>query len=257
MRKTLIGLGSLAIALAAATPAFAQGDSSDGIIITGGASVVSDYRFRGVSQTGEDAAIQGTIGVAHSSGLYAGAWGSSVDLTASDGARLNTELDFYAGYSREVSPGITADVGLLYYFYPKTGSSNAATDYFEPYASLSGDLGPVNAKVGLAYAWGGQNALGNDDNIYAYTDLKTAIPSTPFTLKGHVGYTDGSLASTSGAISGNYWDWSVGAEASYKMLTFGVSYVDTDVRNAPFSVSPGANAIGSDSGLVFSVGASF
>src|SRR3546814_9616867 len=82
-------------------------------------------------------------------------------------------------------PGVTADVGLLYYFYPKDG--NAATDFFEPYASLSGSLGPVNAKVGLAYAWEGQNALGNDDDIYVYTDLSTAVPGTPFKLKGHVG----------------------------------------------------------------------
>src|SRR3546814_4949242 len=115
-----------------------------------------------------EAAIRGSIGVSHSSGLYAGVWGSSIDLVAADGADLNTELDFYAGYSREIMPGVTADVGLLYYFYPKDG--NAATDFFEPYASLSGSLGPVNAKVGLAYAWEGQNALGNDDDIYVYTD---------------------------------------------------------------------------------------
>src|SRR3546814_4715721 len=67
MRKTLIGLGSLAIALAA-TPATAQDDNS-GITITGSAAVVSDYRFRGVSQTGEEAAIQGSIGISHESGL--------------------------------------------------------------------------------------------------------------------------------------------------------------------------------------------
>ncbi|HEY9581236.1 MAG TPA: TorF family putative porin [Rhizorhapis sp.] len=250
MRKTLIGLGSLAIALAA-TPATAQDDNS-GITITGSAAVVSDYRFRGVSQTGEEAAIQGSIGISHESGLYAGVWGSSVDLGATDGVvfdDLNTKLDAYVGYKREVVPGLTADVGLLYYYYPK--DSNIATDYFEPYVSLSGSLGPVNAKVGLNYAWGGQNALGNDDSIYAYSDLNTAIPNTPFTLKGHVGYTDGSMAPWSGAQSGNYWDWSVGAEASYKILTFGVSYVDTDVRNSI------ANDVGSDSGLVFSVGASF
>src|SRR3546814_155397 len=117
--------------------------------------------------------------------------------------------------------------------------------------SLSGSLGPVNAKVGLAYAWEGQNALGNDDDIYVYTDLSTAVPGTPFKLKGHVGYSDGSLAPLAGAQSGNYWDWSVGAEASYRMLTLGVSYVDTDVGNT------WANPAGSDSGLVFSIGASF
>ncbi|MBB4640807.1 TorF family putative porin [Rhizorhapis suberifaciens] len=257
MRKSILGLSAVLLATVA-TPAFAQ-DDADGITITGGATVVSDYRFRGVSQTGEEAAIQGTINVTHESGLYAGVWGSSIDLVAG-ASDLNTELDFYAGYSREVIPGLTADLGLLYYYYPKDG--DVATDFFEPYFSLSGAVGPVNAKVGVAYAFEGQNALGDDDNIYVYTDANTAIPGTPFKLKGHVGYTDGALASTglTGALSGNYWDWSVGAEASYKALTFGVSYVDTDIKNdafgGPFG-SPGANAIGSDAGIVFSVGASF
>lgn len=251
MRKSILGLSAVLLATVA-TPAFAQ-DDADGITITGGATVVSDYRFRGVSQTGEEAAIQGTINVTHESGLYAGVWGSSIDL---EGTGLGgSELDAYVGYSREVVPGLTADVGLLYYYYPK--NADFASDYFEPYFSLSGAIGPVNAKVGVAYAWEGQNALLDDDNIYVYTDANTAIPGTPFKLKGHVGYTDGILSYTSGAISGNYWDWSVGAEASYKALTFGVSYVDTDVKNDAFSTSPGANAIGSDAGIVFSVGASF
>src|SRR3546814_13206433 len=87
MRKTLIGLGSLAIALTA-TPATAQDDHIR-ITFTRSAAVVSDYRFRGVSQTGEDAAIQGSIGISHESGLYAGVWGSSVDLGATDGVVLD------------------------------------------------------------------------------------------------------------------------------------------------------------------------
>lgn len=256
MRKSILGLSAVLLATVA-TPAFAQ-DDADGITITGSATVVSDYRFRGVSQTNEEAAIQGSINVAHESGLYAGVWGSSSSVVDS------AELDFYAGYSREVIPGLTADLGLLYYYFPKNG--NVATDYFEPYFSLSGAVGPVNAKVGVAYAWEGQNALPDtdgvapfedDDNVYVYADANTAIPGTPFKLKGHVGYTDGSQAQFSGAISGNYWDWSLGAEASYKSLTFGVSYVDTDVKNDPFSFSPGANAIGSDAGVVFSVSANF
>lgn len=252
MRKSILGLSAVLLATVA-TPAFAQ-DDADGITITGGATVVSDYRFRGVSQTSEEAAIQGTINVTHESGLYAGVWGSSVDFFG------GSELDAYVGYSREVVPGLTADVGLLYYYYPK--KADFASDYFEPYFSLSGAIGPVNAKVGVAYAWEGQNALLDDDNIYVYTDANTAIPGTPFKLKGHVGYTDGALASTglTGALSGNYWDWSLGAEASYKALTFGVSYVDTDIKNDAFGGvggSAGANAFGSDAGVVFSVGANF
>src|SRR3546814_11641049 len=105
MRKTLSSLGNLAIALAA-TPATAQDDNS-GITITGSAAVVSDYRFRGVSQTGEEAAIQGSIGISHERGLYAGVWGSSVDLGATDGVAFddfNTKLNAYVCNKRENVP---------------------------------------------------------------------------------------------------------------------------------------------------------
>jgi uncharacterized protein (TIGR02001 family) len=40
--------------------------------------VVSDYRFRGISQTDKDFAVQGGLTVSHESGLYASVWGSSV-----------------------------------------------------------------------------------------------------------------------------------------------------------------------------------
>lgn len=246
MRKSILGLSAVLLATVA-TPAFAQ-DAGDGITISGGATVVSDYRFRGVSQSNEEAAIQGTINVSHDSGAYVGVWGSSIGFGG------GTELDIYGGFATEITPGITADIGLLYYYYPNAAGNS---DFFEPYFSLSGAIGPVDAKVGVAYAIEDQSALGDDDNIYVYGDASTAIPGTPFTLKGHVGYTDGATSGFSGAISGNYWDWSVGAEASYKNLTLGVAYVDTDVKDEPFSTSPGANALGSDAGVVFSLGASF
>jgi len=71
--------GALLLA-ATATPAFAQEetDAPAPITITGSATVVSDYRFRGFSQSNEEAAIQGGFTVTHESGLYVGTWGSSI-----------------------------------------------------------------------------------------------------------------------------------------------------------------------------------
>src|SRR3546814_10752077 len=109
----------------------------------------------------------------------AGVWDSSVDLGATDGVvfdDLNTKLDAYVGYKREVVPGLTADVGLLYYYYPK--DSNIATDYFEPYVSLSVSLGPVNAKVGLNYAWGGQNADRKSTRMNSSHKCASRMPSS-------------------------------------------------------------------------------
>jgi uncharacterized protein (TIGR02001 family) len=215
----------------AATPALAQDEDSSGLSVSGNVAVVTDYRFRGVSQTGGDFAIQGGIDVAHDSGFYVGTWGSSIQ----GGQPLGEmELDVYAGWTGEVSPGVTFDVGLLYYIYPTGDVAGADTDFFEPYASIGTTLGPVGATVGVAYAWD-QSALGDNDNLYVYTDWSLGIPDSPVSLTAHLGYTDGVLAPTLlsqpllGDDSG--FDWSLGASMPvYGGLTLGVAYVGTEGR---------------------------
>jgi uncharacterized protein (TIGR02001 family) len=209
-----------------ASPALAdETDPPSEVTVTGNVALVTDYRFRGIGLSGGDAAIQGSINVNHSSGLYAGVWGSSLEDSAVYG---HTELDFYAGWTGAIANGLTADVGLLYYVYPNGTVGDA--NVFEPYASLSTTMGPVSAKVGMAYAWK-QDSLGGDDNLYIFTDLGVGIPNTPVSLSAHAGYTSGALSpnlltltSTDGG-----WDYSVGGTfAINKNLSVGVSYVGVD-----------------------------
>ena len=210
----------------AAAPAFAdETDAPSAITVTGNVALVTDYRFRGLSLSGGDIAVQGSMNVNHSSGLYAGVWASSLEDSAIYG---HTEVDVYAGWTGAVASGLTADVGLLYYVYPngKVGDANV----FEPYASVTAALGPVTAKVGGNYAWK-QDSLGGDDNLYLYGELGAGIPTTPVSVSAHLGYTSGALspnlltlASTDGG-----WDYSVGATfAATKYLSFGVSYIGVD-----------------------------
>ena len=141
------------------------------------------------------------------------------------------------------------DVGLLYYAYP----SNAAgfdAEYFEPYVTVTGTLGPVTAKVGANYAWD-QDSLGGNDSLYLRTDLSTAIPQTPITLSAHLGYTDGVLAPPllAGTADDTGLDWSLGASATVLgSLTLGVSYVGVE--------GPSIDGF-TDDAVVFSLGASF
>lgn len=238
MRKIILGLSAVALAVVAA-PAMAQEEATDGVTITGGAAVVSDYRFRGLSQSGEEAAIQGWATLSHESGFYAGFWGSSINFAN------GTEIDAIVGYAKEVAEGVTIDGGLTYYIYP---GSTYSSDVFEPYLSVTGMLGPVKAKVGVAYIFDGQAAALNQDNVYLYTDLSTAIPNTPLTLKAHYGYNDGYVGA-----GGNYADYSVGVDATWKALTFGVSYVNT----TGFANKAGKELAGADGAVLFSVSAAF
>ena len=177
----------------AATPAFAdETDPPKDFTFSGYVQGVSDYRFRGYSLSGGDAALQGTINLNHSSGFYAGAWASSLDGNGPIlGFYGDVELDLYAGWTGPVTSGLTADVGILRYVYPSNDGAGPA-DFWEPYASLSTTVGPVGAKLGVAYA-PDQDALFDEDNLYVYTDLSASIPNTPISLSGHLGYTDGIL----------------------------------------------------------------
>jgi len=258
--------------LAMASPALAQGATESPITISGTFGLVSDYRFRGVSQSDEEMAVQGGITVSHQSGFYAGTWGSSLAGWGTFGGG-NIELDLFAGYRKELANGLTVDGGVLVYTYPGGASK---TTFAEPYVKLSGAVGPVSVLGGVAYA-PKQAALGNysstpqsagqkQDNLYLWSDASGAIPGTPVTLKAHLGYSDGNPGlgpnGTSVAPTGEYLDWSIGADVVFGPLTFGVAYVDTDIsRSESAYLLPNfANSNGgsiADAKAVFMVTAAF
>jgi uncharacterized protein (TIGR02001 family) len=238
MRKSILGLSAVALFASLSTPALAQEEeAAEPITITGSAALVSDYRFRGFSQSSQNVAVQAGITATHESGFYVGTWGSSISFAGS------SEVDIFGGWSGAVAEGVTVDVGLLYYLYPKHGGGD--TDFFEPYINLIGTVGPATIKVGANYAWS-QSALVDNDAIYLHAEPSIAIPGTPFGLNGHLGYA--SSDAFPGGFDGEVWDWSLGATATWKNLTFGVSYVDTD--------EPG-QIRGSDAAVVFSLTAAF
>lgn len=266
--------------LLAATPAAAQDTAPPAAVtVTGSVAVVSDYRFRGVSQSDGDAALQGGATVTHRSGGYAGVWGSNLAGWGTFGG-ANLELDLIAGYKLPVRGG-ALDIGLTWYLYP--GGADK-TDVAEPYAKLSGTIGPATLLAGVAYAppqqalgrWyaGGADAAtgvytdpgDTKDNLYLWSDAAVAVPRTPLTAKLHLGHSNGNAGlgpnGTSVAPTGDYWDWLVGADAVLGPVTLGVAWIDTDIpereaaRLRPnFATVDGRSISGSK--VVFSASASF
>ncbi|WP_324828295.1 TorF family putative porin [Qipengyuania zhejiangensis] len=232
MRTSFRGLMAASLATASllsATPVLAQDegedDGIDGVTISANVALTTDYRFRGVSLSGGDPALQGGFDVAHESGFYVGTWASSIKGGPAYG---DMELDLYAGWGGNITDAVSVDVGILYYLYPSE-DLGLDTDYWEPYASLGFNLGPAEATVGVAYAFE-QDSLGGDDNLYVYTDLGFGLPNTPITLNGHLGYTDGALAPPLLAGTGDDTgiDWSIGASVAKGNFEVGVSYVGVD-----------------------------
>lgn len=239
MRFSMITLGGLL--LAAATPAMAQDEEpAPAVTVTGGVTGVTDYRFRGLTQSDKKVALQGTVNVNHESGFYIGTWASTIDDSVSLPGYGDVEVDLYAGYTKTFEGGVGIDVGLLYYLYPIDTAPGADTNFFEPYASVMYTVGPVTAKVGANYSWGGQPGLADNDSLYLRGDLTVAVPGTPVSILGHVGVTDGQLGILS--PDGDYKDWMLGVEVAKGFIKGGVQYIDTDITNA----GGYADAIGAD-----------
>ena len=277
-------LAAALLATGLAVPATAQETAPPKpVTVSGSVGLVSDYRFRGVSQSDENLAVQGGFTIAHESGLYIGTWGSNLAGWGTFGG-ANMELDLIAGYKFPVGGG-TLDVGATWYMYPG-GFDN--TDFIEPYAKLSGTLGPASLTAGVAYA-PKQEALGSwylngtsaasgvydrpgdkNDNLYVWGDVAAAIPNTGLTAKAHIGASKGNKGlgpfATSVAPTGEYVDWMLGADYAIPTtpLTLGVAYIDTNIseREAAYlqpSFSKGQDGTGTIAGstVVVSLTAAF
>jgi uncharacterized protein (TIGR02001 family) len=216
--------------------------------VTGEVSLLSDYRFRGVSRSDEDPAVQAAVNVNHASGLYVGARGTT--LRGLDSFRLrdpafrdlgDVELDLYGGYGAQLGGGFSVDAGLLYYLFL---GGEGRTDYVEPYASLSYLIGPVDLTAGAKYA-PSQGAIGDEDMLYLFGQADISIPFRPWRFSALVGHQDwGSF--------GGYWTWSLGVEHRLRLArgadaAIGLRYVDTSLPSLA----------GQDAGVVASLGFRF
>ena len=240
MGRRLVLLAFLAFA---AAPARAAGDEAGSAPkLTFEAEALSDYRFRGISLSGGEPAVQTEALLEFDSGVWASAWGSTLSGT-------DVELQLGLGYSHDIFSRLNLEVSLNYYAYPSDGASN----YFEGAAALSYPFGALTPKLGIEYA-PAQDHLRDEsgakkDNLYAFLALELALPKTPITLDGQVGYETGVFDTRS---AGGKWDWRIGAKARTRWLDFGLAYVDSNGRLRSRS---GRNLAGEQ--LVASVGKSF
>ncbi len=229
MKKTLIALSLAAMTL----PALAQQKAPEpDFTITGNFGITTDYRFRGVSQSNKDPAVQGGIDFAHKSGFYLGNWNSSVSEWAS-AFGSGIEMDLYGGYKTEIA-GVAVDAGLIYYYYP--GAQQSATSTFNPFNTrelyLGFGYGPISLKMSrtmsdryFALGKGNDTSLTRDASGTMYYDVtytKEIMDKT--TLKLHFGSLD--LANQTPGTS-SIRDYSVGLAYDVSGWILGATYVKT------------------------------
>jgi uncharacterized protein (TIGR02001 family) len=271
MRSSIL---SLSVAAALATPMLAAAQTPASSPVSGNMSIVSDYRFRGISQTYLGPAIQGGIDYAHPSGFYLGNWNSSVATQVFTGGS-GIEMDFYGGYKMSIGD-IGIDVGAIYYYYPNAEFQNATFgnakfDNFEVYLGaswkwLSGKFFyAVSDYFGLASEqsqggyWSNRDTgamLGStsDSSGTWYLDLNASFPLTKeFSVVAHYGMLEVNKYSEL-----DYKDWKLGVTYDLSGWVLGAAYVDSDADGGWYYTggSKGNKATG-DSTIVFSVTKTF
>ena len=245
MRKSIL---SAAVAAALLVPGLAAAQAAASPI-TGNMSLVSDYRFRGLTQTFEEPALQGGFDYAHSSGIYLGNWNSSISDNFYAGSPL--EMDFYGGYKGAAGP-LGYDVGVLYYYYPGSNLAGVGTiDNLEVYAGVSWKFISLKYFHAVSDFFGAPNTDGSN-----YIDLSATWDlGQGWGVNGHVGH-----QKVKNASALDYTDYKIGITKDVSGWVFGASFIDTDADSAVYTftnASSGTTKNVGDSTLVLSVSKTF
>lgn len=241
MQKKLI---AVAVAGALATPLAAVAQVSYNV------GVVSDYLFRGVSQTHGKPAVSAGIDYAHSSGFYVGAWASTVTWVKDFLGKGSLEVDLYGGYKGSLGGDWSYDVGYIAYNYPGHGSA------IQSVAGVPVLANPNTQELylGLGYKWlsakysyatsshfigwygsGTTATVDQKTNGSNYLELNANYDlGDGLTLVGHIGQQKVKNISANtgwtGVANADYTDWKIGVTKDVGFGVVGLAYSDTDTK---------------------------
>lgn len=212
MRNSLIAAALLA-AFGASTPALADVSANVGL--------ASEYSYRGVSQSDNNPALSGGVDYSHASGLYLGAWASTISWLEDFGVYSSSkvEVDLYGGYKFEVAPDLGLDVGVLRYQYPGDRiAGQVSPNTTEVY--VAGTYKMVTVKYSHAVT----NLFGfADSEDSTYLEANASFPIADlFNLDLHVG-----KQSVENNGDADYTDYKVAATKDFGFLTGSLAYVGT------------------------------
>ena len=243
MKKIVTPL-MLALAFASAGTAMAQtAPAAPESSLSFNVGAVSEYRYRGYSQSRFEPAVQGGADYADKSGVYVGVWGSGIKWVKDGGGKSNMEVDIYGGYKFSVGE-VAYDIGFLRYEYANNNLPvSANTNEF--YGAVT--MGPTTLK----YSQSTGNLFGfADSKGSSYVDLTANFDlGSGFTLTPHMGY-----QKVKGAGNGiySYTDLALTvAKDLGNSLTASAALIGTDAKTGSY-VSPAGKQLGK-SGLVVGI----
>jgi uncharacterized protein (TIGR02001 family) len=211
---------TLALASVGVTSARAE-DAKPDHEISYNAAVTTDYRYRGISQSRLKPALQGGADYVHNpSGFYAGTWLSTIHWIKDSGGDGNVEWDIYGGKRGEIAPGISYDVGGLYYLYPSNSLPTSANT-FELYGQVGYGPGYIKYSHSLTNLFGFA-----DSKQSGYLDATANVPiATDLLLNLHVGHQR--VKHNSGF---SYTDYKIGVTKDFGICSVALAAVYADTK---------------------------
>jgi len=193
--------------------------------ISSNASVVSDYRYRGVSLSSEQPAAQLDVTYDHWSGLYIGSFMSTVKLV--DQSKRNIQTLFYFGYAHHAFSDISWEVGTNHSIF----SGARDYDYSEIYYGLS------SSNVSGRMYWS-QDYFGQGIGAL-YVELNGAQPvADHIHLIGHLGALQfRGHQETINGIAHNQFDAHTGISMDLSKSHIRLLWVATDAKNSLYPIS--------------------
>lgn len=206
-------------------------------------ALASDYDFRGITQSAQDPALQGSIDFSARSGWYIGAWGSNIDL--GDDVDADVEVDVYTGFRGESELGLGYNVGIVYYSYP----GERDIDYMEIYAGVTKDW--FEAKAWYSNDYGGDSTAGNMRSYYVESNGAFPLPRD-LSVLAHVGYSFGDYWKDAAE---EYFDYSLGV--GYTAGNFDLSLKWIDGSDLKANDGTPKNVLSSEARLLLSFSTKF
>ncbi len=154
--------------------------------VSGSVTLLSDYRFRGVSLSDGRPAVQVALALDRADGWYAGALVSSAKTEQS--ARPSAQLSSYAGFAQRFRSDLSWEVGALYtrftghehYAYPEmylglasehfNGRLYYAPDYFGSGSTVYAELNGARMQSEHVYLFGHLGMLRRNDHETNYRE---------------------------------------------------------------------------------------
>jgi len=265
LQKTAISAAAVALLAGMSSVAFAADEPAAEVEvspITANVSLVSDYRYRGISQSNLRPAIQGGFDYAHESGFYIGNWNSSIQWVNGNSPSVasSIEMDFYAGFKKElIAEGFASDIGVLQYYYPTSGnfvSPNVNPNTTEIYAAQNYTFGPLTGFVKFSYAV--TNTFGYNQSSGSYYPDLTANYDTGIwglAVNAHVGYQKiAGQQVIAGTPTASYTDWKLGLTKDFGGgLSLAAAYIGTNAAKSGSTYayqSPAGKNLGGSTGVL-------